>query len=386
MQKTTNYLIAITIVFLPTYLIRLSVFGIPTNGLDALIFLTLVSYLVQKKCSPFEFYRKYKAICWGLLAFFVGLLISILVNHNYSVGLGIMKSWFILPIAFVWVVYAEAKSGKNVKDVYIWLYLSMFWVSAASLIFGKITFDGRLQGIFNSPNYLAMYLAPGIIIALSQIKNASSKIKNQIFFLLLSASLAVILVTFYLTYSYAAWVAVMSSLLIALIIKNKQVFEFKKTILTILVLSLLVFSQWNSQKFRDLRMAGERSSLSSRIMIWSSAEKILEDNAFFGIGPGNFQNKYLEYQKYYPPYLEWAVPHPHNLYLAIWLYSGVAGMAGFLAIILLWFKEMAKKEKDAIWLASFAIMMYFLLHGLVDTTYFKNDLAVIFWLNFTILL
>jgi len=25
-------------------------------------------------------------------------------------------------------------------------------------------------------------------------------------------------------------------------------------------------------------------------------------------------------------------------------------------------------------------MIYILLHGLIDTTYFKNDLAVVFWL------
>lgn len=37
-------------------------------------------------------------------------------------------------------------------------------------------------------------------------------------------------------------------------------------------------------------------------------------------------------------------------------------------------------------MASLGIMFYFLLHGLVDTTYFKNDLAVIFWLNFMMLL
>ncbi len=34
---------------------------------------------------------------------------------------------------------------------------------------------------------------------------------------------------------------------------------------------------------------------------------------------------------------------------------------------------------------SLAIMLYILLHGLVDTTYFKNDLAVVFWMCFLVL-
>jgi len=28
------------------------------------------------------------------------------------------------------------------------------------------------------------------------------------------------------------------------------------------------------------------------------------------------------------------------------------------------------------------VMLYVLVHGIFDTTYFKNDLAVVFWLNF----
>jgi O-antigen ligase len=117
-------------------------------------------------------------------------------------------------------------------------------------------------------------------------------------------------------------------------------------------------------------------------MIWQSAGKILEDNPTWGIGPGNFQEKYLEYQKYYPPYLEWAVPHPHNLYLAFYLYSGILGLAAFLLSIFFWLKKIMAQKKEATVLVALGIIAYFLLHGMVDTTYFKNDLAVIFWLAF----
>ncbi|MEK7598133.1 MAG: hypothetical protein AAB487_00145, partial [Patescibacteria group bacterium] len=44
-----------------------------------------------------------------------------------------------------------------------------------------------------------------------------------------------------------------------------------------------------------------------------------------------------------------------------------------------------RMEKSALRAIAMAIMFYILLHGLVDTTYFKNDLAVIFWLSFLIL-
>jgi O-antigen ligase len=374
---------------LPAYLVRFLVFGIPTNILEILIILTIIAYLVEYKRPPSEFYRNHKAIVWAAAAIFIGLVTSMLVNHNYTSSLGIIKGWFILPLAFAWVAFMEAKSRKNVENVYKWLYSSTFWVAIVGLAYysaGQLTFDGRLQAFFNSPNYLAMYLAPGIVIAFSQAQSTIRETKSRNFLYLLAASLAIILISFYLTYSYAAWAAVVASLLMTAIIKNKEKIDFKKISIAAAVIIFIFLSQWNSQKFMDFRTLGERSSLESRIMIWSAAEKIISDNPFWGIGPGNFQDKYLEYQKYFPPYLEWAVPHPHNLYLAFWLYGGTLSLAGFLALLFFWFREAIKKEKNSLWAISFAIILYFLLHGLVDTTYFKNDLAVIFWLNFIILL
>jgi O-antigen ligase len=117
-------------------------------------------------------------------------------------------------------------------------------------------------------------------------------------------------------------------------------------------------------------------------MIWKTSEKLIQDNYLWGIGPGNFQNKYLEYQKFYPPYLEWAVPHPHNIFLAFWLYSGIIGFAGFLILLGFFFREFFAEQKSALKFMALGIMLVILIHGLFDTTYFKNDLAVFFWLAY----
>ncbi|HEX7586138.1 MAG TPA: O-antigen ligase family protein, partial [Patescibacteria group bacterium] len=153
-----------------------------------------------------------------------------------------------------------------------------------------------------------------------------------------------------------------------------------------IVLVGLVFSaQWGSGKLRAIYAVSERSSIASRLMIWKTAGKLAHDNPVWGIGPGNFQNKYLEYQKFFPPYLEWAVSHPHNIFLAFFLYSGLAGTTGFVMLVFFWFRDILKKEDSALKTIFLGVMIYALLHGLVDTTYFKNDLAVIFWLSFSAL-
>jgi O-antigen ligase len=78
--------------------------------------------------------------------------------------------------------------------------------------------------------------------------------------------------------------------------------------------------------------------------------------------------------------LEWAVPHPHSVYLAFWVETGLVGLIGFLWLVISWFKKILQAENDGMKVVLFGIMAYFLLHGLVDTTYFKNDLAAVFWL------
>jgi O-antigen ligase len=115
-------------------------------------------------------------------------------------------------------------------------------------------------------------------------------------------------------------------------------------------------------------------------MIWEASFKILEDNWFWGVGLGNFQEKYLEYQKYYPPYLEWAVPHPHNLFLAAWLFGGIISFLSFLLIIALWLRDSVLCEPAKIFWPAWGALLYFIIHGFFDTTFLKNDSALLFWL------
>lgn len=398
-KKITEYLIYSTIFLLPVYLVKFSVFGIPTNMLEILMLAIFAGWLIFLKPNFKSFLElspgKRILLCVGLI--FLGLLLSTLMNKNYAVGFSIIKSWLVLPVLFFWIIIAVIPEEKR-KNIFQAYYLSALAVAIISLghyISGEITFDGRLQGIFNSPNYLAMYLAPSIIIGLLMAQVQVSRQRrislwltkfkvqklNSKFKIIFSViNLAIILLVLYLTHSYAAWLAVAASLIIVYVVKNKKV-SLRLMIAAILILAAIFISQRNTEKLNNLEKY-TRSSIESRIMIWKAAGKILADNPILGIGPGNFQDKYLEYQKYYPPYLEWAVPHPHNLYLAFWLYGGALSFIGFVALIFFWLKEMMAKEKNSLWAISFAIMLYFLIHGLADTTYFKNDLAVIFWINF----
>lgn len=406
---STKNLIYLSVFSAPLYLIKISLFGIPTNILEILISVTFLIWLWEKKDFSWKnFYNLHKKYLAGIFLIFLGLVISTLTNENYLTGLGIIKSWFVLPLILAFMILEEIKNKEEMENIFKALYFSAFIVSVSGLIYflqGDLTYDFRLKAFYLSPNYLAMFLAPAIFIGNYLIISNLRLIKKHAVITLLLISQLIILLTIYFTYSYATWTAIILSLFILALIKQANVLKKTVTILVLLGLSLVVLiTQLDNSKFYGLSdwRESSRSSLSSRVMIWKSAGKILRDNPLWGIGPGNFQNKYLEYQKYFPLYLEWAVPQPHSLYLAFWLQGGVLGLTGFLWLLFIWIKkivfviknktplgfslksEKQKRDLKKISLVLLGIMFYVLLHGLADTTYWKNDLALVFWVVFSL--
>lgn len=379
---STKNLIYLTLFFSPVYLVRFSIFKIPLNLLDILLLLTMATWIYENKINLFQkiktSFKKIYFIFFPISILLLGLFISSFLNDNWMKELGIIKSWFVLPLIFGFIVFNEIKKIEDLKKMLNVLFYSAFFISIISLIYflcEKLTYDGRLSAFYLSPNHLAMIISPAILIGLGNIF-MTKKINLNTTLLILP-----ILITLFLTRSYGAWITIFLSLIIFLFIKNKKiVFAF------LLILLLFFALENNSAKFEKIINLKEKSSLTSRIAIWKSSIKILSDNWLWGIGPGNFQEKYLAYQKYFPPYPQWAVPQPHNIFLAFWLQTGFLGLIGFLLLIISWsikiiktlvsFKDFYQKN---ILLILLGIAFSTLIHGLIDTPYWKNDLALIFW-------
>lgn len=379
-------LVYLIIFLLPSYLIKIDIYGVPTNLLEILIAGLFIGWIFKKeyRTNFKNIILKNKKYCLLIGLILVGLLISTKVGGNYKTSLGIIKGWFVFPIVFIFLS-ASILNKEQRKNAYLALFFSCFLVSLIALAYyllGRITFDGRLQAFFNSPNYLAMYLAPAIFIGCfwAEEKIRGKKIVSAF---LIGLAMLSVLISLYLTFSYASWVALSLALIIVFMLKAKS---YKSIMLVFFIVALAFFLQIGSRKLTDLVKMDERSSFSSRMMIWTASKKMIMDNWAWGIGPGNFQAKYLECQKYFPPYLQWAVSHPHNLYFDFWLYSGIIGLLSFLALIIFLLKDLLKSKKDFLEIVALGILLYILFHGIADTTYFKNDLAAVFWMIFLAIL
>jgi len=387
-RKIKKFLILAILFFLPSYLIKIKFGWISFNVLELLIGILFFIWVFNKEKKYLIFTNQY-LIPVSLI--FAGLVLSVVANKNYYAGFGAIKGWFLFPIIFAIIFYDALKKNESLlKKSLLALFFSGVAVSVIGIIYkflGMVTFDDRLKIFWDSPNQLAMFLAIPFLIGIIRFgfeefrelcsrKGKAELWKNGgIFF----GSL-LILSNLYFTKSYGAWLAIVAALVIIfwLVYRKK---EHNKYLAISAMILVIFFAAISIGKYEQTKNLGKRSSLTSREMIWKSAGLMIENNPLFGIGPGNFQEKYLEYQKFFPPYLEWSAPQPHNIFLAFWLESGLFGLFGLFGLLACFFRDNKKAiaNNHEVGILLLAIMIYILVHGLVDTTYWRNDLAVVFW-------
>lgn len=386
----------LAVFLLPFAQVKVSFFGLPLYLHEITLVAAFSFFLISVSRGRSEnFFLRDVFIFLGAGLFCFGALLSLLSNPFSLTGLGMLKSWFFFPFLAGWLIFSETRTSEKRETFFFAWFLALLATALGSLSFlfsGSLTYDHRLSGLYDSPNFLAIFVAPAPLIALylslsSRDREGGNLVQSM---LLLFGSILVLAVLFF-TRSYGVWGALLLGMVVFLV--GTRIFQSwsKKTILLLMVFALPVgtffFFEHGSEKWQATASFGARSSLSSRVMIWQAASKILEDNLVLGIGVGRFQEKYLEYQKYFPPYLEWAVPEPHNLYLAVLLATGAIGFLGFLLLVgrfgylvirsvLFETDETKRLTSDLV----LALLFLMLAYGMTDTPYFKNDLALGFML------
>lgn len=395
MRKVTEFFFYITIFLLPTYLLRLTFFSISINLLDILetlsIGLCVLLLFQERNIKNYSIFKEKKWIILGFSCIALGAILSASLSGSISTReAGILKSWIFLPFLFI---FSASLCGFSFRKAFFWGIASALCTGLIAFIFpDTFTYDGRLRGWYESPNQLAMIIAPMLIMTWFFYREKKKSISILLLIVFIFTGVL------FWTHSLGALLATITSILVGEWLLWKQTWTLPspklesrnltetikkyKNISLIALLFICMGLLYMQEDFFKKDLFSDQSSLASREIIWRSAFHIALDSPFFGIGPGNFQEKYLEYQYFYAPYLEWAVPHPHNLFLTFWLFSGIFGIVGFILIIgnvgLTFLKN--KKTADIFSVAVFCVLLSTLLHGLIDTTIWGNTLSIIFWL------
>ncbi len=285
----------------------------------------------------------------------------------------------------LWVLATPLLSDSNHRQRVFWHLRLMFSLAAVAALlsgfFGGFTYDYRLNAWFDSPNLLAIFLLPGVIFWWAHLfTDTTIRIWQVLSWLVMTA-------VFLLTQSYGAFGALVIAVASYVWISRGQVSRKHPLWMMVLCTIILVIAglffggEAAMEKWNMVMSGNERSSLSSRAMIWRSAVRMIQDSPWTGIGPGRFQTVYLEYQRFYQPYLEWAVPHPHNLFLAIWLASGITGVLACVWLSIFLFRSLRQIPMGNERALLTALFLGIFVSGFFDVPYFRAEFCYILWLE-----
>lgn len=405
---------------LPSYLLKLSIFEIPTTILELSIYAAFVgsffSLIIfnhgnpkseiqnpkQSQISNFqnpkhfgirilnlfrtsilEFRILLKEFGWPITAWLAITLLSALFSDHLQTTLGGWKAWVLDPLLiFILII-------KFFKPQDVWKIIAALGISSAILSFyGLVEYflwpgqlgDGRLDSVFDPANYHAMLVGPIIVLAIGFI--FSQQIPRAWKYCLGIAS-AINLIALVFTFSYGGYLAVLGGLVIYGFSALNRAQKKKMILGTLLVFIIFIITALPTKKFQDLFEFQERSSGHARLEIWQTSWLIFKEHPILGIGLNDFEYHYRENlpRVAFPP-LEWLVAQPHNLYLALLTQTGILGFLAFLWIIIKFIKSTFQQSNQILttYYLLLASMSAILIHGLVDTPYFKNDLSIIFWI------
>jgi O-antigen ligase len=385
-------LIYLAVFLVPFYFFRYSFGPIKTNIFELSVLLAFLFFLfvrlLTRRRPDFGSIRPY--------LFLAVAFISIFFASDKIAALGIFKGWFLVPVVLYFVIINVFES-KQIPKLSIPLYFSLTIVSIWGLlqsfmIVGTLFYQRgsgefaqyllpdalRIFGPFESPNYLAMYLVPMIFLSLP-IQAYIQKLPRPIYLLAL-APFGIATYNVLMTGSRAGIIALVVSLVGLFVYQTFSVSNKKQQIAKVVIISLLII--FATAFFLNQSFTGRADSNSSRMDIYKYSVRLLKLDPITGIGLGSYKEKItaltandINFKRNTLPY----ALHPHNVFLAVWLNIGLIGLILFALILVRFFTTVFKKRNPIKGLL-FAAMLAILLHGLFDTTYFKNDLSAIFWI------
>jgi len=390
----------ILIILLPSYLLRFNIGFLPTTFLEVMIVILALVWFIKKIKD------KNLVISWQKIKdllgrqnliiislFIISATVAVFISSDTRAALGIWKAYFIEPIILLFI-FLDIFSKRDIPKIIFSLALSAFLVSTLAIIqkftgwFVPYTFWGkdnvfRVTSFYGYPNAIGLFLGPIIPLLVFYVAHLTREFKKNIFLIIF---LLLTIIFSFLAIFWANSTGAIMGLLLGIIITG---FFYKKTIfvsiLLFLIFSSVIYFNILPQSISDTLLLKDWSG-QVRIKMWTETFEMLKHNFIFSPGLSNYQNAVA-------PYHIWSFveifQYPHNLILNFWSEIGLLGLFSFLALVIIFFKKiiftLRQNQNRFLLFGLIWSMFVILIHGLVDVPYFKNDLAVLFWLIFGII-
>ena len=242
--------------------------------------------------------------------------------------------------------------------------VEFLWHRPTIKIVGGLT---CITGPFHHYNSFGSYVACILSLVAALLFLPVSKI---IYRASLSVVLALLSLCLIFTFSRGAFIGLMSSLLLMLLIARR--FKVLFYIIGIVLISLFVVPGFRARLEFIFQPGGD----TARFVMWRGAWNMIRENPFLGKGLGTFMD-------YFPRYVKGlGAQYAHNCFLQIWAETGIFSLLSFLLFISsILYKSINAfiKSEDFLLLGISCAIFGFLVHSLFDTHLYSLQLAVLFW-------
>ncbi|MDP2709505.1 MAG: O-antigen ligase family protein [bacterium] len=432
--RRLDWAVMFLIAALPAYLIRFSIFGLPATLLEVMIWVVFIVWFIKNykwifnniklRVTSYELrdVKRYP-FDWEIALLMLVALLAVGVAGFSNSSFGVWKAYFFEPALFYIVVFNVMQGAKGREKIMWSLAVSALAVSVLA-IYQKITgqlIDNELWAaaetrravsFFGYPNAVGLYLGPIILLLLGWLvsviaSDRRERSNDKIWAVLIFLTIIVSALSIYFAKSKGALLGVAAGLIVFGLLAGKKARIAVAALILIMAAVILMYQPARNLTYDTVTF----KTISGQIRLagWQDSWTMLSDGRLItGAGLANFQNAVKPYHTegiffkdprdpeaqrklvfneayrnaHWQP-LEIYL-YPHNIVLNFWSELGLAGLLLFVWIILKYFwlgiANWRVFKNNFFNIGLISAMVVIVVHGIVDVPYFKNDLALMFWL------
>jgi O-antigen ligase len=363
----------------PAYVIRPHLGPLPTTGLELL----LVPAILLGLYAFWDEIPWRNPFTWPAVLLLAAATLGTIFTPDHRAALGLWKAYFVEPALAGLVIAAMARRRDRALLVLSGLAVAGALVSVVNIgddlrALATHTYDRVTPPvlIYNSANAIPLYLEPLLAFGLAFALYADNRRDRVAAAVLVALFVAADL----LSNSRLGWIT-----LIAICATVAFFHRFRwRVYAAAAVAAVAAFAASGSVRHRilvEFQPNSPENTLALRAALWKSTLNMLIHQPLFGGGLASFKQSIQPYRD--PSYHEDLI-YPHNLVLNLWSETGLLGLAAF-AWLLVQAAQVARRGLGmGPWPRMLAIGMLgmlaaFVVHGIGDVPYFKNDQALAFW-------
>lgn len=377
----------LVILCLPLYTLRGTLGPIPVTALEMLLCGASVITIGKRLSHIREVnWRAHAPALLIMVSWLFLSTLSMLLAQDIVAAAGLWKAYCIEPLLFALALFLTFRSEKEWRNVCVALVCSGSVIGLMSIV-QYFTGYGipdpwqaapvrRSTAHYGYPNAVGLYLAPIAAISLGLAARKTTLLRVHrlaLYWVFLCCLIGSIL-----AHADGALAAIVVLVALLLIVRKRYIVF---TLLTLMFCAtvFIVPAARSIVTFQD-------TSGQVRIALWTGTLNLISHQPVTGSSLGQFPYAYEHYRL--PSHIE-LLQYPHNVILDFWVEFGILGILWLIATLFyaLWalFRLRRYPHIQATQTAAAFYLCAFVVYGIVDVTYFKNDLSLLFWIVLTMI-